>query len=82
MVRVLWQGMCGEGTRVRCGAGPRVRLSPHDEPTFPALMTREGRETQKKNSRRSETRLLGLLPVPRLVDVMGAGKPARHVDSA
>ena len=56
-----------------------IRLSPHHEPSFLAPMTsvnnrREGRETKKKNSPRTGTILLGLPPLPPLVDVIGAGK--------
>ena len=46
---------------------PRAELSGADD----VNKRTEGRETQKKNSPRTETRLLGLPP---LVDVLGAGK--------
>ena len=55
-----------------------LRLSPHSTPraelsgTDDVKLTR--RETQKKNSPRTETRLLCLPPLPRLVDVIGTGK--------
>ena len=46
---------------------PQAKLSGADN-------VNKTRETQKKNSPRTETRLMGLPPLPRLVDVIGAKK--------
>ena len=49
---------------------PRAELSGADD----VNKTREGRETQKSSFRPGRVLLLGLPPLPPLVDVVGAGK--------